>query len=254
MFTAAKLGEVCYSDTHCALSDENNRCQFTMPGVFGFCICDPASPDCIYKAQNSILIKPNSSAFKYPFSKPDLTKKFPYQKRPWQTDDLRLTTTTSTIKPLRPINKPQMPPLKRPIIKTNLTNNGIKFTAVPVTNTQSSVIPLNYTTVASKNITFKPQFAIVPTPSPIKIYLKSPLKDSQNKSQTLVNDSSIKVHKKPISNTGNSGPQILFAYKSCITYTHTKYGSLSIFLKIIKYLSLCNFRYYVKEGRTQTTH
>lgn len=198
----AKLGEVCYSDTHCALADKNNRCEFTMPGVFGFCICNSASQDCIYKGQDSILIKPNNSAFKYPFSKPDLKKKIPYQKRPWQTDDLRLTTTTSTIKPFRPVNKPQMPPLKRPIIKTNLTNNGIKFTAIPVTNTQSSLISLNNTTAALKNITFKPQFSIVPTPPPIKIYLKSPLKDSQNISQTIVNNSPIKLHKKPISNTG----------------------------------------------------
>ena len=175
----------------------------TMPGVFGFCICNSASQDCIYKGQDSILIKPNNSAFKYPFSKPDLKKKIPYQKRPWQTDDLRLTTTTSTIKPFRPVNKPQMPPLKRPIIKTNLTNNGIKFTAIPVTNTQSSLISLNNTTAALKNITFKPQFSIVPTPPPIKIYLKSPLKDSQNISQTIVNNSPIKLHKKPISNTGN---------------------------------------------------
>lgn len=204
---------MCYSDTHCTLSDENNRCQFTMPGVFGFCICDSASQDCIYKGHDSISIKPNNSAFKYPFNKPDLKKKVPYQKRPWQTDDLRLTTTTSTIKPLRPFNKPQMPPLKRPIIKTNLTmNNGLKFTAVPVTNTQTSVISLNYTTVAPKNITFKPQLAIVPTLSPIKIYLKSPLKDSQTKGQTVVNNSSTKVHKKPISNTGNSRRRILFEY------------------------------------------
>lgn len=209
--TAAKLGEVCYSDTHCALSDKNNRCEFTIPGVFGFCICNSASQDCKNKGQDSTLIKPNS-ALKYPFSKPDLKKKVPYQKRPWQTNDIR-PTTTSTVKPFRPINKPQMPPLKRPIIKTNLTNNGIQFAAIPVTNTQSSAISLNYTTVASKNITFKPQLSIVPTPPPIKIYLKSPLKDSQNKSQTIFNNSSIKVHKKPISNTGNSGTKILFAYK-----------------------------------------
>jgi len=211
-FTAAKLGEVCYSDTHCALSDENNRCEFTIPGVFGFCICNSASKDCIYRGQDSTLAKPNNAAFKYPFSKPDLKKKVPYQKRPWQTNDQRLTTTTSTIKPLRPVNKPQMPPLKRPIIKTNLTNNSIQFTAIPVTNTQSSVISLNYTTVASKNITFKPQFSVVPTPPPIKIYLKSPIKDSQNKSQIIFNNSSTKLHKKPISNTGNSGIRILFAY------------------------------------------
>lgn len=202
-FIAAKLGEVCYSDTHCTLSDENNRCEFTIPGVFGFCVCNSASQDCAHKGQDSTLVKPNSSAFKYPFSKPDLKKKVvPYHKRPWQTDDLRPTPTAKPA--LRPVTRPlQTPPLKRPILKPNFTNNGMKFTAVPVaTNTQPSVVPLlNYTSttaLASKNITFsKPQLLLPSAPTP--------LKDSQNKSQTTIvnSNSSVKVHKKPITNTGN---------------------------------------------------
>lgn len=200
-FTAAKLGEVCYSDTHCMLSDEKNKCEFTIPGVFGFCVCDSDSQaDCPSKGQGSALIKPNSSAFKYPFSKPDTKKKVPYQKRPWQTADVRYTTTTTTTKPLRPVEKPQQFPLKLPLLKSNLTNNGIKTTAIPLMNSQSSTVFLNSTTASLKTTTIKPQFP-VPTPSPIKIYLKSPLKDSQNKGQTIDNNTYIKPHKKPASST-----------------------------------------------------
>lgn len=203
-FAAAKLGDVCYSDTHCALADEKNKCEFTIPGVFGFCICDSSSQaDCALKGQNSTLIKPNNSAFKYPFSKPDLKKKVPYQKRPWQTVNQRYTTSTSTAKPFRPpVNKLQMPPLKRPLLKTNFTNNGVKTTANPVTSTQSFVTPYNSTTFPLKNVTFRPQFSSVPTPSPIKIYLKNPLTNSQNKNQTtLTHNTSIKAHKKPAGST-----------------------------------------------------
>lgn len=207
-FTAAKLGEVCYSDTHCALSDEKNKCEFTIPGVFGFCVCNSAiHNDCPLKGQESSLIKPNNSAFKYPFSKPDLKKKVPYQKRPWQ-QNLRHSTTTSTARPLRPIDKPQLPFLKRPILKTNFTNNGIKTNAIPLVSTQSSIVSVNYTTTSSKNTTFKPQMSSMPTPSPIKFFLKSPIKDSQNKSQTnLSNNTSIKMHKKPISSSGKSSSE-----------------------------------------------
>lgn len=207
-FTAAKLGEVCYSDAHCKLSDVKNKCEFTIPGVFGFCICDSSTQtDCALNGQNSTLIKPHNSAFKYPFNKPDLKKKIPYQKRPWQTADQRYTTTTSTAKPLRPpVNKLQMPPLKRPILKTNFTNNSIKTTTVPVTSTQSSVTSYNSSTVSLKDVTSKPQLSSVPTPSTFKIFLKNPLKDSQNKGQTsTVNNTQIKMHKKPAGTAGESG-------------------------------------------------
>lgn len=202
------MGEVCYSDTHCKLSDEKNKCEFTIPGVFGFCICDSSSQtDCALKGQNSTLIKPNNSAFKYPFNKPDLKKKVPYQKRPWQTADQRYTTTTSTAKPLRPpVNKLQMPPLKRPILKTNFTNYGIKTTAIPVTSTQSSATSYNTSTVSLKNVTLKPQLSSAPTPSTFKIFLKNPLKDSQNKSQmATINNTSTKTHKKPAGTVGKLG-------------------------------------------------
>lgn len=199
---------MCYSDTHCALSDEKNKCEFTIPGVFGFCVCNSdIHNDCPLKDQEATLIKPNNSAFKYPFSKPDLKKKVPYQKRPWQ-QNLRhssTTTTTSTARPLRPIDKPQLPFLKRPILKTNVTNNGMKTNAIPLVSTQSSIVSFNHSSTALKNITFKPQIFSMPTPSPIKIFLKSPIKDSQNKSQTNHNNNtSIKIHKKPINSSGKS--------------------------------------------------
>lgn len=204
-FIAAKLGEVCYSDTHCALSDEKNKCEFTIPGVFGFCICNSTiHNDCSLKGQESTLIKPNNSAFKYPFSKPDLKKKVPFQKRPWQ-QNLRHPTTTSTARPLQPIDRPQLPFLKRPILKTNITNNGLKINTIPLVSTQSSIVSFNYSTTSLKNTTFKPQIASKPTPSPIKIFLKSPIKDSQNKSQiNHNNNTSIKIHKKPTSSSGKS--------------------------------------------------
>lgn len=214
-FIAAKLGEVCYSDTHCILADENNKCEFTIPGVFGFCVCDSNShSDCPSKGQESALIKPNSSAFKYPFSKPDTKKKVPYQKRPWQTVDPRYTTTTTTVKPLRPVDKPQSFLSKLPVFKTNLTNNGIKSTPIPVINAQPSIVFHDYTTASLNTTTFKSQFSTVPTPSPIKIYLKSPPKGSQNKGQTIDNNTSIKPYKKPVSSSGK------FKYINVIIYTN----------------------------------
>lgn len=195
------MGEVCYSDTHCKLADEKNKCEFTIPGVFGFCVCDSAlQADCPFKGQSAISAKPSGSVFKYPFSKPDLKKKVPFQKRPWQQ---HLASTTTTVKPLRPYDKLQLSSLKRPILKTNTTNNGIKTTAaIPVVSTQSPVVILDSTTVSLKNITLKPQLSSAPTPPPIKFYLKSPLKDSQNKNQTIDNNTPIKVLKKPISSPG----------------------------------------------------
>lgn len=213
-FTAARLGEVCYSNAHCALSGEKNKCEFTIPGVFGFCVCDSAiRDDCPLRGQDLTLIKPNNSAFKYPFSKPDLKKKVPFLKRPWQSNDQQhttnTTTSTTTVKPIRPADKLHMPPLKRPILKTNLTSNNIKNVAIPITSTQSSLVFLNSTTPLLKNITLKPQVSSVPTPSPIKVYLKSPLKDSQNISQTIDNKTSIKTQKKPIGSTGKSSSKLI---------------------------------------------
>lgn len=218
-FIAAKLGEVCYSDTHCALSDEKNKCQFTIPGVFGFCVCDPTiQADCPLNGQNSTLFsKPNNTLFKYPFSKPDLKKKLPYQRRPvlqtvdqlQHTTSTTTTTTTTTFKPPRPFtDRPQLPLNKRPILKTNLTNNGTKtILAVPVTITQLPIVLLDSTPVS---LTSKSPISSLPTPSPIKFYLKSPLKDSQNKSQTLENlITPIKVIKKPI-NGSTAGESIIY--------------------------------------------
>lgn len=214
-FIAAKLGEVCYSDTHCILSDKKNKCEFTIPGVFGFCVCDSNSQaDCPSKGQESALIKPNSSAFKYPFSKPDTKKKVPYQKRPWQTANPRYTTTTSTVKPFLPVDKPQPFPLKFPVLKTNLTNNGIKNRPIPAINVQPSTVFLDSTAASLKNTTFKSQFSTVPTPSPIKIYLKSPPKDSQNKGQTADNNTSIKPYKKPVGSTAGKFEYINIIYMS----------------------------------------
>jgi len=145
--------------------------------------------------------------FKYPFSKPDTKKKIPYHKRPWQSADLRYTTTTTTVKPLlRPAgDKPtsQVLPSKWSVLKSNLTHqNGIKTTAPSSISEQSSpTVFHDFTTTPPKNVTSKPQIYSTPTPSPIKIYLKSPLKDSQNKSQMVNNNSFVKEQKKPI-NTG----------------------------------------------------
>jgi hypothetical protein len=107
------------------------------------------------------------------------------------------------VKPLRPIDRPQQLSIKRPILKSNLTNNSINTFVVPITSTHSSITFYNSTTVSLNNTTiFKPQFSSVPTPSPIKIYLKSPLNDSQNTSQTTKSKISTKVQKKPISSPG----------------------------------------------------
>lgn len=217
---------MCYSDAHCTLSGDKNKCEFTIPGVFGFCVCDSDSQiDCPAKSKEpSSATKPNNSAF----GKLDLKKKVPYPKRPWQTTaDQRhrtttttttttaatttTTTTTATARPLlRPVDRPpfQMPPLKRPVLKQNLTNNNygvIKTTAVPATTgARPSAVLLGSTTTADSlnDGTAKPVSPALPTPSPIKIYLKSPPKDVQNKSQTSDNKTPVKVHKKPIS-TGN---------------------------------------------------
>lgn len=207
---------MCYSDTHCTLSDEKNKCEFTIPGVFGFCVCDSSTqPNCPLKGQEAVLAKPSSSAgFKYPFNKPDLKKKVPFLKRPWQTADQQsttTTTTTTTVKLQRPLNKPQMPPLKRPILKTNTTHNGIKTIAtIPMISTQSPVVFQNNATVLQKNVTFKPQLSSALTPSLIKFYLKSPLKDSHNKNQTIDIKTPAKVHKKPINSPGKSTKFLTF--------------------------------------------
>ncbi|KAL1140081.1 hypothetical protein AAG570_000013 [Ranatra chinensis] len=35
----AKLGQVCYSDSHCKMWNSNTRCQFLIPNLFGKCAC-----------------------------------------------------------------------------------------------------------------------------------------------------------------------------------------------------------------------
>lgn len=203
---------MCYSDAHCALSDKTNKCEFTIPGVFGYCVCDSAvsQTGCPSKGQQSSPVKPNSSAFKYPFSRPDTKKKPPYQKHPWQTANsprhttttaptstayttttttsttTSTTSTTTTAKPFKPAgNFPQSLPFRRPLVKPNVTGGGgAKAPAVPATTLRP------------------PQPSSAPTPSPIKIYLKSPPKDVPNKSPTTTeNDEPAKPQKKP---TGSS--------------------------------------------------
>lgn len=200
-FAAAKLGEVCYSDAHCALSDGKNKCQFTIPGVLGFCVCDSASQaDCALRGQNFTVPdpNPNNTMFKYPFGKPDPKKKVPYPKRPVQTVERNTTgsSATTTVKPLQSRPSPSQPSsnkIWRPsVLKTN-TTNAIKATDAPAANDVASKFPV---------------FSI-PTPSPIKFYMKSPIKDSTaNRSQTPPADGpqtpvKVQMVKKPVS--GSTG-------------------------------------------------
>ncbi|XP_050434566.1 uncharacterized protein LOC126841865 [Adelges cooleyi] len=173
----AKMGEVCYSDIHCTMWDERNKCEFTIPGVFGFCVCDSNSQsDCPSKGQETVLAKPANSVLKYPFGKPDFKKKVPYLKRP--------TATTTTSEPTRPTSRL---PLKKPILKTNKTSEIKNYSNQPI-STQNPILFVNLTST--------------PTYSPVKYYLKNPLKDSQKKNQTIDDNLTAKPYKKPLINSG----------------------------------------------------
>lgn len=222
LFAAAKLGEVCYSDAHCTLSGEKSRCQFTIPGVFGFCVCDPPGSrvDCSMTVAGqdpaAALIRPNNSAFKYPFGKPDPKKKVPYQKRTTTTSTTTSapsTTDAPAVKPFRP-SQLQLP-FKWPGLKANATNDA----ASKVTTTLAA------------------------TPPPVKLYLKNPLKDTQNKSQAAIavgDKTPNKMHKKPPGGStsgkselgfyeSTSGPLVNFSVIPTPWVNRRRFGIISVF-------------------------
>ncbi|XP_050522547.1 low-density lipoprotein receptor-related protein 1B isoform X2 [Daktulosphaira vitifoliae] len=179
----AKLGDVCYSDMHCELSNKSNKCKFTIPGVFGFCVCNSLI-DCSTDVQESVIAKPVNSVLKYPFGKPDLKKKVPYFKRTTTST----TTSSTSIKPL----------LIRPFLKTNKTN-GLKLSLNQLLSTKNPIF-----SNASLNLTS--------IKSPVKNNFKINIKDTQEINQTD-SKSKEKPNTSPILRKGDSKKRTSLGYE-----------------------------------------